>query len=218
MKYLNSVLFGLLSITYLQLSSCDFNEDTSARGQPSKPKIISDVTIDTVREKSMRQITELLGIGNISDKPEGKEIRIWYNDMSTHGKIVVIKNDQGWQSSEYDYVGTVGDDFNVVSLEKNVKSKEPSSGWASLLEKLADLGIYDLKRAKDIPDYTSCMDGDAVAVEILKDSSIQRYFYHCFLIAADESKEVKKVKNICLLIQKEFGYELLPENYYDKKR
>ena len=197
---------------YFPVTSCDSKKNDSPKEMSFKPQVSVDSSVTISQDSSMKKITELLNIGNIMAKTEGVEIRIWYNDLSLIGKLVVIKNDHGWQSSGYDYTAKVNDNFDVISLEKRLTSNEPSSGWTSFLKAITDLGMYKLKNYKHIPGYFLCTDGETVGIEIRKDNYYQSYFYPCFMLYQDSLKEVKRVKNICLFIQKEFGYQLLPGN------
>lgn len=171
-------------------------------------------------DSQMAMIVKLLGLNNIKSGHSKEEIRIWINyALTDSGIIVVIKNDkEKWHSSAYYYEAHFDDRANVISLKKNSQENTPTSGWDVFLKKLRDLGMYELKNYDEIPDYSSCNDGDHMFIEIWRAGQYHIYDYHCFDIYWDELKELKRVKEIGLLVQNEFGYRLFPDKIVFKVR
>lgn len=207
----------LFLLTFFQLVSCNPKKGNPEKLSSAKEivfdtseKIIIDTTEVISRDSSMSLFIKLLGLESIRNKINNEEIRIWYNNLSDTGKIVILKNDGEWHSAEYAYKAIFGKRSSVIGLDKTVKINEPVSGWPVFRKDLIDLGIYKLKSYKQIPNYYVCNDGDAIVVEIWKNNSYTLYDYPCFSIYKDSLNDVIKIKNIYLLLQKELGYRLVP--------
>jgi hypothetical protein len=216
-----SLLKGIFFLLLLSLQIISCNSREKAPQKPSSEKgveIDSNVVLTAVdskiitREQSMVMIVKLLGLNDIKNGSPDQEIRVWFGyALSDSGKIIVLKNTkQGWYSAAYYFKGNIDDRGNVLSVEKKVEEKSPLSGWDKLLKELNGMGIYKLKNYDKITNYFLCNDGDGLIIEIWKDKLYKIYDYPCFNVYEDKLDDVKRVKKICLLIQKEFGYRLFP--------
>jgi hypothetical protein len=213
----------LLFLMFAQVVSCKSKEQTSQESSTEKGvDIDSNATLtpteprDISMDSSIAIVVKLLGLDSIRNRHIRQEIRIWFGyALSDSAKIVILKNgEKGWASSAYFYKYILNKDGDVTSIEKRVQENSPTSGWSTFLIKLSDLGIDKLKKIDDIPNYYVCNDGDDLTFEIWKDNQYMRYSYPCFELYEDKLKDVKRIKEICILIQNEFGYRLFPRPKY----
>lgn len=181
-------------------------DTTSINTNRAHPKLIS-------REESMQQIRTRLGLPDIKDSSTRNEIRIWINYASSDsGRIVTIRQDSNrWRSAAYYYEAAVDSSANITSIGQRNEANEPSSGWNTTMSRLKELGLYKLKSYKDISGYEYCTDGGGLVVEIVQNGVYQMYDYPCFEMNIDTLEEVKRVKQIGLFIEKNFGYRVFDQ-------
>lgn len=215
MNYFRTLIF-LLLITG-QIISC-----RPKKPSPKNDSTEKEVSLDTnavltswdpqyiSAEEGMAQVAKGLGLSDIKSKSNEEELRIWIRcTLSDTGKIIVIKkNKKEWYSSAYYYKTKDDEKGNVVSIEKKTEENKPISGWDIVSKNLNDFGIYNLKNFDKIPEYFVCNDGDQLTIEIWKDNLYHMYDYPCFELYWDKLRDMIIVKQIFLLIQKEFKYRV----------
>ena len=212
MKYLLKILLLLAVVG----KSCNTKESPPPNEFHSDKVLIDKFKnlSDTLGENGLYTVSKLLGLNDIKESGQDEEIRIWFGyALSDSGKLVILKNADGsWMSQAYFFKYTIDNKLDIASIEKRVEQEHPSSGWSEFLDKIKGLGIYKLKSIEEIPRYSMCSGGDVLTFEISKDNHYSIFDYPCYDHYVDEIEieDIKKLKEICLLIQKEFGYRLYP--------
>ena len=96
MKYPYVVL--IIWAFHCQVVSCDSKKSIQKNSYEKNVTIDTNVVLISEepkyisRDSSMNLIIKLLGLNKIKDISNNEEIRIWYNDRSVIGKIIVLRN------------------------------------------------------------------------------------------------------------------------------
>lgn len=164
-------------------------------------------------EINRSKVIKLIGLSDIRNADNLCEIRIWSNYSNDSINLVILKNNKTeWQSTAYYCKPFFDNDGSVSVVEKSIVENSPATGWANVMSGLTDLGLYNLKNLREIASYDVCTDGNRFDIEMWNNSKYGIYEYACIEMNF-KLKEVTKIKQICLLIEKEFGYRILDPQF-----
>jgi hypothetical protein len=230
MRLLRHFFFVFFATQITCCQKCDLAAPPDSKGTPAScDTCITPVTImpfDTTNlasgtheykfvpwEENKPRYNTLLGIGDIRNENNEVEIRIWVSYAFCDSlRIIVLKHcNNKWQSIAYNTKPFFDDDRYVEDIYRRVETNEPISGWKSFLANLDSIGIYKLKNYDDIPEYYLCNDGNFLEIEIWRNGVYKQFEYPCLEAELGENEiqnEVKRVTQIYLLIEKEFGYKV----------
>lgn len=217
MKYL------FITSLFTVMLTCSFSSCTGNREKKetlsSKDIVVDSNAVLTYTEldtfnNDTNKIEKLLDLPSLKETQNDSEIRIWFEYAhSDSGKLIILKSEHNnWISHAIYYKMKFDEMYKIVSVSKKEETNEPNSGWKNFIRKINGLGIYDLKNYKEISGYSVCADGDPLTIEVKKDGKYKLLQYPCWevYVIEDPLAEIIKIKEICLLIQKEFGYKLFP--------
>ncbi len=138
------------------------------------------------------------------------QIKFWLDNSDSLRFVILEKRHETWSSSNYSIKIFYDEKFDVDTILTIKTIKDPKSGWQSYLEKIQNLGIYDLKSFEEISGYYNCADGDALTIEITNSTSSTYFVYPCYQLYDEKLREIIQLKDILKLTEVEFGYRLLP--------
>jgi hypothetical protein len=215
MNHLAKILYVFALWSFL-LISCKTPKKPSEKESAKRDVVIDTSAILTLieprtisRDNSMKMITKLLGLAEIKNEAYSFEIRMWFNDPSDTGKIVIVKKQkEEWVSAAYDYRGKTDSLGNVIAIEKRIEENRPASGWTFFLKELNELGLNKLKNYTEIPAYNTCIREKDLVIEIWDNRRYKMYDYPCLERSDEKPGDVRRAERICLFIQKEFSYKL----------
>ncbi|MCW3116382.1 MAG: hypothetical protein JWM28_464 [Chitinophagaceae bacterium] len=202
MKHSNKVLVFCIAILCFCCNSKNDKQKKLSKIEISKDTLPKNaITPDNLGKNDLSVVTRLLGLKDIKNKSSITQIRIWFGyALSDSGKVVVLNNENNvWSSSAYFFKYLLDENHNLISIEKKVDHRNPISGWPAFLRKLTELNMYKLKNYDKIPKYYVCGDGDALSIEVWKDSLYNIYDYPCYDVYEDKIAEVNKIKQIVTL-------------------
>lgn len=188
----------------------DISDSSQSTFNTIQRKII--LSSDTSIYNHCFKLGKMLGLDDLKNEFFGGEIRIWLEyALSDSGKLIVIQmRDSAWSSRAYYYKANLNQDNELISLEKKVDVGNPRSGWSSFSKEINNSGIDRLKSYNEIPNYHLCNGGDGVIIEISKSNLYRNYYYPCFDVYEKNIREIKNIKKLLLLIQRELDYKLFP--------
>lgn len=147
--------------------------------------------------------TDILNLRDKEISPNSKEVRIWVGfDLYPLKGIILKQNDGSWVA---EYLPPIKD--TATNTRKTQLLREPKSGWKKLWEKLESLDIYTLPDSVDIGATNAYPDAKGAVVEIKTFDTYRTYMYGG--LSTPKSQESKNVSEICKILSREFGVELL---------
>ena len=209
-KMINKIcIVGLLTFIYVLVSGC-----TDERNhQKSDSKQITDQFQTQEDGYSMR--CKLLGIDNLKIGKLSSQIRIWVEfSMTDSGKIIVFKStdENRWIGQLYQYRCDVDSSNKLILRSKNVSTSNPFSGWNIFLERVKQMGLYNLSDSGRRNNYGLCNEGGVISVEIISNNEYFEYIYPCWDSIEDQT-QITKIKDILQYAEEEFNFKIFPINY-----
>lgn len=163
---------------------------------------------DTDFVKHKQEVESKLGLSSIEDGFDGLQIRIWkgFANPDSLKLIIFSKSDDGWSARFYTLVLHYNNSFDSIKdVTRNIKIKEPRSGWNIFIDSLLKLKILELPDYSEVPSYTLSMDSEAIRVEVAADKKYRFYSYLDIESQNEVISEATNMRKILELIEEEFG-------------
>lgn len=208
--------FSFTGILLLLFASCSgFNKNEKETRTESVTKVDTFIReIPAYRNTpSMKQlktnIESLLKIPSLENGFDSLEIRIWYAyALRDKEQLVIIKHtDTSWSAelNTLTFHYSKNND-SILSISKQSISKYPKSGWNSFLLNLNKLDFYTLPDYKQIQNYDTGTDSDAITIEFATKNKYRIYTYIQPSMYTTKFKEAVQIECIMELIEREFEF------------
>src|SRR5258705_3688574 len=195
-----AIIAAILSISCNSNGKKDASADTPAKNQTDTSQQLAS-NRDSVEPYA--KLVDWLKIENLrSSGLTGTHIRIWMEySLSDSGKVILLdQKDSSWTSTAFYYQFNYGKDHNAISINSKREDGHRRSGWGVLLDSLKELGLYELRDYKQIPNYYLCTDGDGISVELKVNNELKTFDFPCYLVYESTLPDVVRLKRILLFI------------------
>lgn len=219
LSYMKMIINAIASLTILILSSnCRYSNIEQ------KDKVKGEIAnIDTMRRyiplskqttsyKNLKNtIEKLIGLESLENGVNADEIRVWFANASSREQLVVLKNVSEKWTAEIYLLGYNYDTATnkLLSINKDVQSKIPISGWELFINNLFTLDISKLPDMEQLDNYQIGFDGRTITIEVANKNSYRIYSYWSPETYQDKIPESKKVVLISKLLEHELGFKPL---------
>jgi hypothetical protein len=154
--------------------------------------------------------SEALGLEKMNNGiSDSLEIRLWINPRrSSKRKLIrLVKTEQGWQATKYDYVvkWIVSENREAADYLKS-EDIYPEGGWTALEKTTFSNGIVSLKDMDDLSNiFDDGTEGDSYFVEVATQSYYRFYRYHFYERFIESYQEVKNFDDWVATLQELFN-------------
>ncbi|MBO9632759.1 MAG: hypothetical protein J7578_06540 [Chitinophagaceae bacterium] len=208
--------FSLAGILFFLSVSCSsFNKKGKDTGEEVTTKadtFIRDIPQYRTSPSMMHlktNIESLLNISSLENGFDSLEIRIWYAYALTDKEQLVIIKHTGTQWAAQINTLTFhygNNNDSILSISKQSVDRFPRSGWDSLMLNLKNLDFFILPDHKQLQNYHTGTDSDAITVEFATKNTYRIYTYIQPSRYTTTFKEAVKIENIMDLIEREFEF------------
>ncbi len=157
------------------------------------------------------KMEKMIGLDPMESGFDSLQIRIWYGvALMDKLQLLVLKKSNSKWSAQFYSLRLQYDKHrdSLVSVTKNMETKEPVSGWERFVDDLFKLDILILPDSRNIKGYEYCNDGDGATFEISTIKNSRMYSYPCFddQVGIEQAKNVEKIMK---LLENEFNFRRL---------